>query len=182
MTLLNPEERYNEDEKRLERLDPAWAKAALYFRIKIRFGHCAGELRGLSLVNICQQLEARKKRFESGDNMELLHAINFCGEENLPLPTWVATEFTSLFTKFLKSKDPTSLNSVFASNNLPSSQKRTRTVRRDWDIGVKLWWEVWSVADNHLSLDAALVSVLKGGDYGVGKTKERELVLMIDKN
>jgi hypothetical protein len=179
---LQPETYYNDEEKALDRVEPAWAKAALCFRTGSRFAHQPGSIRGLSLLEINKQLKARKKRFRAGDTMELLHAIRCCAEENLPLPTWVALEFNSRFEQFLQPDDPTSLDDIFFSKNLPVSKKHAIKARRNWRIGSELWWNVWEAVENYSSLDDALEAILKGGNYGVGKTTARKLVLMIDKN
>jgi hypothetical protein len=179
---LQPETYYNDEEKALDRVEPAWAKAALFFRTGSRFGHQPSSARCLSLLKIWEELEARKKRFRAGDTMELLHAIRCCAEENLPLPTWVALEFNSRFKQFLQPDDPTSLDDIFFSKNLPVSKKNAIKARRNWQVGTELWWGVWEVAENYSSLDDALEATLKAGNYGIGKTTARKLVLMIDKN
>ncbi len=176
---LNLNTHYNKQEKDLARMESAWAKAALFFRTRVHFGHSHRNVRCLSLPKIWQLLEVRRKRFESGDTMELLHVINLCAEENLPIPTWAALAFSSQFAKFLKPDGPISLDEVFSSNNLPLSPMRAKSARNDWRTGLKRWEEVWLVADNHSSLDATLETVLGSNK---GKTKARKLVLMIDKN
>jgi hypothetical protein len=174
---------YDKNEKDLDRVEPAWAKAALSFRTGDRFGHSAGEARGASFLDIRERLQVFKERFEKKrDTLALLHAIRYCAEENVPLPTWLAVAFNSRFSRFLKEGGPVSLDTVFSSRELPRSEKRGLAARRDWQIGLKMYKAVYDVAKDHPSLDSALDAVLKSGGYKVEKTKARGLVEMIDKN
>jgi hypothetical protein len=85
---------YSDVEKDIAKLEPAWAKMALYFRCGVyRFGHCDGELRCKSLKKIKFELDARRKRVEAGDKLEILAAVAECAKENMPMPTWLATAF-----------------------------------------------------------------------------------------
>jgi hypothetical protein len=129
-----------------------------------------------------QILEVFKQRVKGGDTLALLHAIQYCAEENMPLPTWLAIAFNTRFTRFLKEGGPVSLDIVFSSKKLPQSEKRGLAARRDWQTGLKLCKAVYDVAEDHPSLDSALEAVLKDGRYKVEKTKARELVEMIEKH
>ncbi len=62
------------------------------------------------MLTIHARLEVFRRRFESGNTMALLHAINSCAEENLPLPTWLAIAFGDAFDRFLAPGAPTSLD------------------------------------------------------------------------
>jgi hypothetical protein len=172
---FKPETYYNDEEKALDKVEPAWAKAALFFRTGSRFAHQPVSIRCQSLLEIWKQLEARKKRFRAGDTMELLHAIRCCAEENLPLPTWVALEFNNRFEQFLQADDAKSLDDIFSSKSLPVSKKHAIKARRDWRIGIQLWWKIWEVAENYSSLDEALKATLIAGKYGVGKLRHVSL-------
>lgn len=173
---------YDENEKYLDNVEPAWAKAALFFRTADRFGHLPGNRRCSSIEKMNEQLNVFRKRVEKGDSLALLHAIRYCAEENMPLPTWLALEFNQRFSEFLQPGGPVSLDEVFSSKKLPQSGKRAVAVRRDWQTGIKIWNAVWEIAEDHPSLDSALNAVLEKGNYGVEKTKARELVMMIDEN
>jgi len=179
MNPFDAESCYDDDEKQLRNLDPAWAKAAHFFRTGDRFGHRDG-IRLRSLLDVHAEVEARRKRYEAGDTMELLHAVKVCAEENLPLPEWLALAFNERFTSIGKVGGPTSLDEVFYSSRLPTTGKKAAQARRDWQIGAKLWREVWKVAADHAGLDTAITAVLASGRHGVGKTKARQLVEMID--
>ncbi|SES71677.1 hypothetical protein SAMN05216412_101347 [Nitrosospira multiformis] len=173
---------FNEHEKDLDKVESAWAKAALALRTGMRFGHIPGHIKCLSIVKVHDQLDVFKKRYEKGDTLALLHAIRYCGEENMPLPTWLALDFNKRFSEFLQPDGPVSLDEVFSSKKLPQSGKRAVAARRDWQTGLKIWNAVWEIAEDHPSLDSALNAVLEKGNHDVEKTKARALVTMIDEN
>lgn len=181
------EKEYGPFEWELEALDPAWAKAALYFRSKCMFhlGH-GNSIRARSLLAIWQELEARRKGFEAGDTIELLHAIQCCANENLPLPTWLAMAFNKQFTATLQPGGPTSLNEAFTSRDAPTTEAKRRIKNRDWQIGGKLWramWEAIQEDETITSMDAALTRISSAmADAGVGKTKARQLIEMVDRS
>lgn len=177
-----PETYYNEDEKYLDNVEPAWAKAALFFRTRDRFGHLPGQQRGTDIPGMRQILDVFKKRAENGDTLALLHAIRYCAEENMPLPTWLALEFNQKFTEFLRPGGPVSLDEVFSSEELPQSGKRAIAARLEWQIGLDLLGDIQKIAKDHPNLNSALNAILEKGDYCVGKTKARELVEMVYKN
>jgi hypothetical protein len=181
---LLPETYYDENEKEFDKGDPAWAKAALSFRTGYRFGH-AGECRFASFPEVKEMLQVFKERFENKkkpDTLALLHAIRYCAEENMPLPTWLAIAFNSRFSRFLKEGGPVSLDIVFSSRELPQSEKRGLAARRDWQIGLKICEAIYKVREDHSSLDSALDAVLKSRKYNVEKTKARALVEMVENN
>lgn len=178
---FHAESNFDDGEKQLRNLDPAWAKAAHFFRTGMRYGHGVGSIRGLPILRVHTELEARRKRFEAGDTMELLHAIKLCAEENLPLPEWLALAFNERFTAMGKVGGPTSLDAIFHSRNMPTSTpKKAARAQQEWQIGVRLWMAVWEVARNYSGLSPALDEVLKAEKWGVGKTKATALVNMID--
>ena len=181
-----PEDYYDDGERGIDRVESAWAKAALYFRTGWHFGHEVGNMRGQSMIRIHEQIEVFRRRFEGGDTLALLHAIGICAEENLPLPTWLARAYKSALTGFLQPGGLPTLDAVFHSPSLPTdTPKKAAAARLDWQLGAKLWSEAWQVAlsDETLqSLDAVVEEVLSRGKYGVRKTKARELVLMVENN
>lgn len=182
MSMFDAATHYNGTEKQLERFDPAWAKASLFFRTRCvwHFGHGSSfRMQGLQAIH--EQLDARRKRFEAGDTIELLHAIMLCAEENLPLPEWLALAFNERFTSTLKPGGPTSLDDAFYSKSRPTqTPNKAAQAQQDWQIGGRLWVAVREVAAEHGGLDAALDAVLSMKRWGVGKTKARKLVEMVD--
>ena len=169
----------------LDRLDSAWATCAAGFRTGIRSGH-RGEARNQPLLAVHTDLQARRAQFLRGDSLALLQAVAVCAEENLPMPRWLATAFVRELTKFTSTGGTAkSLDAVFASRQLPTqTEKAAAKARRDWELGVQLWRAVRAIATNHSGLDPALRTVLKAGrdglEWGVGPTRARELVKMID--
>jgi hypothetical protein len=178
-----PELMFDKDEQALAALDPGWAKAALYFRTGMHFGHPRGSMRARGLIAIHQEMEARRARFEQGSKVELLHAVLLCANENLPMPTWLALAFAATFGAYISVTDPTSsLDEAFGTAR---PGKKGTTAKRDWQLGFQLWATAFeaAVADGTLdTVDGVLAAVLAQKDWGVGKTKARELLLMIDRN
>lgn len=179
-----PDRHYNDDEKRLANLDPAWGKAALGFRTHgaVRFGH-AGR-RGRSLVEVRRILDARQKRYEAGDTLELLYAVQLCAEENLPLPEWLARAFIDRFTSFtaVASVDDPTLDRAFSSPSFPTATPtKIANAKWEWETGSRLWIAVHAVKDRHNGLSTALDEVLNSRDWGIKKTVATRLVNMIDR-
>jgi hypothetical protein len=177
---VDPENLFNEEEKKIAKIEIAWAKAALFFRT---------DEEKSKLIETRRLLDVFKKRNEKGETMALLHAISLCAEENLPLPEWLALAFRDKLNQFLlpsKAKErpsPASLDEVFKSSNLPTNTKQNKEcATKDWQKGVEIFNDVWREAPNHSSLASALAAVLKNNDYAIGKTKARQLVEMIDRN
>ncbi|MEO8022101.1 hypothetical protein [Polaromonas sp.] len=190
-TLLDPftaeaEQHYNAAEQVLARVEPAWAKAALYFRTHEHFGHQPGTRRMQSLVRIHERLEVYRKRLASGDTMAILQAVHSCANENLPLPTWLAIAFSEGLKGFLSVGGAPSLDEVFKSPRLSTdTAKKAAIDRQDWQLGGTIWRDVWKIVrrdESILSVDAAFKAALAAEDYGVKKTKAKSLVAMVEKN
>jgi hypothetical protein len=176
----------DESERDLATLEPAWGKAAAFFRTGHRFGHKSGSMRCMSLVEVHRLLGVFRKRYEEGNTLSLLQAVSMCAEENLPLPQWLAEAFRTSMDGFLQPGKVHSLDDVFAAGNLPTkSAKKAAAARLDWQLGGKIWHDVWDVvlADETLiSFDSAVSRTLAVQEYGVGKTKAKSLIGMIEKS
>lgn len=180
----DPESHFDARERELFKLDEAWAKAALGFRTGFRFGH--GNMRARSLVKVHDFSQVYKRRNERGDTLSLLQAVAFFAEENLPLPEWLATAFCDALNTFTQPGTCTSLDQVFHSKTLPTdTPQKTASAKQDWLLGGAIWVKVWDAVmedESITTFDAALTIALKKENFGVGKTKARELFLMHDKN
>ena len=169
---------FDEMEKAIAELDDGWARAALALRTGSRFGH-KREILCRGIADVHHELEARRERYYKGGAMELLHAMQCCARENVPMPLWLALAFDDTFTNFLQRG--TTLDSAFSSTTLPTTAKKAGTARRDWQRGAPIWREVRQIANQHAGLDSALREVLARGTFkGIGVTKARELVEAID--
>ena len=177
-----PELLFDEGEKALAGLEAGWAKSALYFRTGWHFGHDRGSIRTRSLVAIHEELDARRTRFECGNKIELLHAILICANENLPMPTWLALAFGDVFGQYINVANPIdSLDETFGTRR---PGKKGTAAKRDWELGSQLYSAAFkaTVQDESLaSLDAVLTLVLAQKQWGIGKTKARQLMLEIEK-
>ena len=173
-------------EQELAALEPAWGKAATFFRTGHRFGHPRGSLRCMSLLEVHRMLNVYRARFEKGDTLSLLQAIRYSAEENLPLPQWLAEAFSSRLNLFMQPGRYSSLDQVFTSTSLPTaSPKRAAAARLDWQLAGQLWGDAWNLAlgdESFVSLDAVIERLLSTGQYGVGKTKAKALIAMIGKS
>lgn len=172
-------------ERDIDKIEPAWARAALGFRTGKRIGHL-GENRAQSLRSVHAYLDVFNRDYGCGDTLALLRAVASCADENLPLPIWLATAFNELLNKFLTVGGPESLDCVFHSKTLPTATpKKAATARQDWTLGSYIWSAVWETAiDNPqiTSIDLAVKKALSEHNFGVKLTKAKRLFLMIDKN
>ncbi|MBK1684043.1 hypothetical protein [Rhodoferax fermentans] len=182
----DPNRRYNDEEKELNILDSGWAKFALGLRIGIRYGHKQGQVHLRSLADMKSALDVWRVRFEGGDTLALLQAIQVCAEENLPLPSWLAVAFSEAMNDFLKPGGKHSLDLVFCSPTLPTNTpSKAAAAKQDWVLGGQLWHDCWQYAIDHeevFSLDAVLDSVLASKSWGVKKRKARDLVTRVDES
>lgn len=173
-----------DDERDLARLDPAWGKAALFFRTGHRLGHPRGSIRCMSLLDVHRLLEAYHDQFDAGNTLALLRAIGMCAEENLPLPTWLVDAFRSRMAAFGNPGKLRSLDEFFSSPSLPTKPaKKAAAARQDWQLAAKLCNDAWGLARNNEALssfDQVVTRLLKTRDYGVGKTKAKQLIAMIE--
>jgi hypothetical protein len=177
---------YNKDEQHLERIEPAWAKAAFYFRTGVRLAHEEGAWRVLPLAQVIKRLEVYRARAAEGETLALLHAIAFCANENLPLPTWLARDFRGALAAFLRPGAASTLDTVFKSTRLPTSTpKKAADARQDWELGWALYEAAWKAARQDTSLQsvhAVMKSVVNAGNFGVQLTLAKQLVAMVEKN
>ena len=184
----SPEKMYDELEKELAKYEPAWAKSALYFRTDLieHFGHGARERRVQSLPEIHQRVEVFQRRYQEGDTLSLLQAIETCATENLPLPTWLTRAFSDALQKFLQPGGAHSLDGVFASKDIPTSTiEKAEAARQDWQLGSLIYSDTWWLANADTtitSFNSAITKALANKRYGVRKTKARRLFLMIEKH
>ncbi|VTU31717.1 hypothetical protein SRS16CHR_04935 [Variovorax sp. SRS16] len=143
-------------------------------------------MRCQSLFEVHRLLDVFRKRYEEGNTLSLLQAISMCAEENLPLPQWLAEAFRKSMDNFLQPGKVHSLDEVFTAANIPTnSPKKAAAARLDWQLGGKIWHDVWDavLADETLvSFDGAVSRTLAARDYGVGKTKAKALIGMIEKS
>ena len=140
----------------------------------------------MSLNEVYRMLNVFRERFAGGDTLSILQAIGMCAEENLPMPEWLALAFNSRITAFGRTGSPPTLDDVFYSERMPTnSAKKAAQARQDWQLGVRLWRDVRDLvmADETItSFDKAITRLLASRKYGVGKTKTKQLVLMLDTN
>lgn len=193
--MRKPENYYNDNECYIDKIESAWAKAALHLRTGNHFGHAEGSERARGLLTIYGQLEVYRRRFENGgDTLALLQAVSTCAEENLPLPSWLAVSYQAALSKFLRPEGFTSLDAVFYSPYLPTSTpSKTTEAQHDWQLGCQVYGAVWDIvlAETGItSIDGALTAVLKRGvskvggrnhAFNIGKTKARALLSMVEK-
>ena len=176
----------NDEDRDLAELEPAWGKAALCFRTGLRLGHGRASVRCMPLTEVHRLLGVYRSRFEGGDTLSLLQAINTCAEENLPLPEWLALAFRAQMALFGRPGPVHSLDEVFSSAAVPTaSPKKAAAAKLDWQLGGRLWHDVWSLVhkdETIASFDAAVSQLLATKDYGVAKTKAKALILMVEKS
>ncbi len=160
----------------IDRIEPAWARVVRWARGGLRVGR-NGEVRGSGLVALRIELDARRKRFEAGRAIELLHVVRLCAEESLPLPDWASSAFIERLDSIWGPDGPRSLDEVFSLGTRAEIAERKR-----WRLGAELWVQIAEIAGKHTALDPALTEVLERRDWKVGKTQARKLVLLVDRN
>lgn len=193
-----PENHYGSYEKDMARLDPAWAKIALYFRsdtAPVRFIHKG--IGALSVARLAQRLDALRVRAEKGESYSILAAISLCAEQNWPLPEWLALMFMQAMDNHGRGGKFASLDDVFYSTELvgkgqsaKAKKNHAEKIRDDLATGNRLWNECWCKAQNCTeitSLSAVVEAVLEdaviaGAPYPVKFRTAFEMVKKHDLN
>ena len=120
-----------------------------------------------------------QRRYQEGDTLSLLQAIETCATENLPLPTWLYKAFSDALRKFLQPGGPRSLDGVFVSKDIPTSTiEKAEAARQDWQSCYVIYITTWRLARSDAtitSLNNAITNTLAKKRYGVGKTKAQTL-------
>ena len=140
------------------------------------------------LPAVTRMLDVHKRRYESGSTMAILIALDICAEWELALPPWLATAFRTQLGAFLTPGPRKSLDSVFYfPDHQDAPPSKIARLINDWQLGMALWAAVGMAvhADRDAqSFDKELRRVLRAGNagrpWGVGLTKARELVRMIE--
>lgn len=175
-------EPFDETEKELDRLEPAWADFAHGARTGVRMrrddparetGLC------MSLAEVAQQLAAYRARFDAGESVALLHALSFALEQTVPPPHWVAVAARERLSRTLgmASREPLSLHDAFDLGAVvPLSPKRYAKDR----AYLRAQWRLYRDASSLMcktgcTLDAALRQLKDEGRLTMGLTKAREL-------
>ncbi|MGE0278763.1 MAG: hypothetical protein AB7R40_25475 [Nitrospiraceae bacterium] len=185
-----------DDEKRLARIERAWADCAVGFRTGIRVNRhhrikktktrkANGievteniEVVGLSiraqpLENVHAALEVYRNIWEKGQGTGLLNALKLCAEENLPAPYWAAETLVRIVDEV--SRKNISLHTAFGLDQvLPTSGKKARQSREDLAKGIELYGEVSMLAaTERISETAALKRALCDPRFA-GRWKQRK--------
>ena len=177
---------FDDTEQALDRVEPAWADFQYGIRTGLRIMRdtdAVEKVRTRSLLDVFQELEGHRQRFEEGHPEALLGALVLALEENVPAPYWVSRETRSRIRRVtgLHDETPTSLHDAFELGVvIPITKKRwTKTranLRREWT----LWKETSRLMADGLALDPALDQVLATTVHGIGKTAARGLFLSRD--
>jgi len=179
---VNPAERYNARERELDSIEPAWAKAAFFFRTGLKFVHDGG-IGGASLGELHDELEARRERVKQGETLDLLSAVNTCAQANMPLPSWLAASFRAALRRY--GAQASSLDDVFRSTTLRTGKrgrldrKRARQLAGSFDAP---WPWIRARASAFTGWDGAIDAFLKEhGSFPLGKTSLRENLVKCDR-
>lgn len=170
-------ESFNDDERDLDRLEPAWADAAHALRGELRYmrdtpGVERVNIRGLSEVHA--ELEGHRQRFEGGKQVPLLAALNTVLTEGLPAPYWLAAALRQRIGQVLGLHG--TLQDAFGGEaELPTTPKRQAKARLDLKREWAIWKSVNAAKREGLSLSAAIQQAARA--HGVGATRARELYL-----
>jgi len=181
-----PEKAFGDAERELDHLEPAWADCLLALRTGERYMRdtpAVEKVRVRSLIDVHQEFEGHRQRFEAGHAEALIGALALAMEENLPVPYWASREARARFRSVmsLDSDSPLSLHQAFGLEGvIPTSSKRYRKERHYLKIESVLWVETRRIMDTGLALDPAIEQVLKTKVGGIGKTTARRLFLRRD--
>lgn len=180
------EKAFGSAERELEHLESAWADCLLALRSGERYMRdTPGVERMLtrSLIDVHQQFEGYRQRFEAGHPEALIGALTLAMEENLPVPYWASRAARARFRNVmsLDSKDPLSLHQAFDLEDvIPTTEKRYANEQRHLEHEWLLWVETSRLLATGMALDPAIEQVLEAQNLGIGKTTARRLFLRRD--
>jgi hypothetical protein len=175
---------FNDDEREIDRLEPAWADFLFGVRDGLRVMRdtdAEEKVRTRSLLDVHEALEGHRRRFEDGHPEALLNGLAVALEENVPVPYWISVEFCARLRSVMgmTSTAPVSLHTAFELDDvIPTTAKRYAKARADLRLEWKLWVEVERAKATGVSFDAALRQVIK--NKSIGKTAARNLFLRRD--
>ena len=173
---------FNDLERALDRLEPAWADFAYSMRRdndRIMRDTASRTMHLCStLIEVHEEMEGHRARFAAGHPEALLQALALALNENLPVPYWVSVQVRERLGRVMGLKDtnPLSLHDAFELEPvIPTTSKRYMKARRDLQHEWRLYKEVDRATHTGMSFDAALKLVLKTKVRGLGKTAARTL-------
>lgn len=141
------------------------------------------KMRARSLIDVHEEMEGHRRRFEDGHPEALLGALVLAMEENMPVPYWVSIETRARIGRVMGMKDtePVSLHDAFELGEvIPTSAKRWKKGRADLRREWILWRKTSMLMAEGIALDPALDKVLADTAIGMGKTAARKLFLRRD--
>lgn len=177
-----PEPEFNELERALDRLEPAWADFAHGLRTGMRFNRDLPppmDSMGMSLVAVRQKFDVFRARFESGgEPAALLYALKFAFVERVPVPSWVACAVRERLDRVLSmaTDGPVSLHDAFGLREaVPLTPKRYAQARLYRRMMPRLYADVSKLTREGRSLAAALRQALRENGLTLHLTKAREM-------
>ncbi|MCC7101219.1 MAG: hypothetical protein IT500_16685 [Rubrivivax sp.] len=177
---------FNDAERELDRIEPAWADFVFGLRDGLRIMRdtdAVEKVRTRALLDVHEEMEGYRRRFDEGHAEALIGALRLALEENVPVPYWASVQIRQRLGQVMSmtSAAPLSLHDAFGlEKTIPSTAKRYSKARADLQREWRLWVEVNRAKRSGLSFDAALELVLKTKVQGIGKTAARELYLRRD--
>lgn len=174
---------YDEQDWAVDKLDPGWAKARLNLRTLglHRFGHGPDEVLCRTLPEVAEALDGIKRRLEAGATIEILHGVQLCAHENVPLPTWLANAFLQRLGMLLSVNGPLlSLDEAFADLVPATTAKKAAKAKQDWAIGHMIFAHMHQHSSEHGTEDAAVKAAIAALRPGVGLTTARRLAAHVD--
>jgi hypothetical protein len=180
---------YNESEGFLHKLDPDWGLLALRLRAlepKFLKDGVSGRT-AKRILKTHQYLENFRKRLSTGHTLSILHAVRFCAQEGMPLPSWLTSAFVEQTDRYMNpdhSRPLYDLNDCFYSEAIdPSLASKRKTVARDQRAGLKFWVAVQAVVAKNLhisSVNQAITLCLADKSWGFAKTKAKQLFKQVE--
>ena len=117
---------HNDDERELDLLEPSWADFLHGLRTGMRYvrdGSAGHKMRFMSFVQVRQQFDAFRDRYQAGDEAAVIEALRYALAEGVPAPYWLAQEAERRINRVYA--EPVTMHTAFGLDSLfPAGGKK----------------------------------------------------------
>jgi len=155
---------YDSGECELLALEESWADFGRGLRTGTRARIKAGNFsfRAGSLKQVAGTLGIHHEEFRAGNRAALIDALRVTCDENVPLPYWLADGIRAALSE-LHANPAATLHSVFNMEaRYPTSNKRSKKARLDWDTKGKLYMRASQLIAEGVNKGEAIKQTISG--------------------
>ena len=119
-------------------------------------------MRMISLLAVKETLDGYKAEISGGNYTAILRAVHYCGEENLPMPAWLAQALSERLKKLQSKEGPHSLDELFGDGKSTLEKRRKQAHEQNHNLALYVH-AASAMAQAGLKLDEALERAIEAG-------------------